>query len=138
MIKSLLAGLLPLSILLMGFAEPKHSKLEITPQKSGQQIEWTFKVIPNPDMAATFDDAPWSLTFKDAKGLKFDGVQTDAKNTAKFSHDKLDRSIPGYKVKATAAGKSGKMKYEFHTFVCTKEKTRCYREVHKGDMDWGV
>lgn len=138
MIKSLIGAILPLSILLMGFAEPKHSKVEVSPKKSGQQLEWTFKVTPNPNMVATFEEAPWSLTLKDTKGLKFEGATADAKSgQVKFAHDKLDQSLPGYKVKATASEKTGKMKYEFHTFICTKEKSRCYREVHKGDLNWG-
>lgn len=137
MIKFLFAGLLPMSVLLMGLAAPKHSTVEITPQKKGQELEWTFKIIAKPGMGATFDDAPWSLTLKDAQGLQFDGA--DAKTgSVKFGHDKLDRNIPGYKIKAKADGKSGKMKYEMHTFICNVEKTRCYREVHKGDIDWGV
>lgn len=139
MIKSFFAGLLPISILMMGFAAPKHSSVEITPQKNGQQLEWTFKVIAKPGMGATFEQAPWSLSFKDAQGLQFEGGTPDPKTgTVKFAHDKLDQKLPGYKVKAKASEKSGKMKYELHTFICTLEKTRCYREVHKGDIDWGV
>jgi hypothetical protein len=52
----------------------------------------------------------------------------------------MDTALPGF-VLTTAArptAPKGQIKYTLTSFICTKEKTQCYREVHTGAFDWSL
>lgn len=114
-----------------GFGEPKHSKIEITSAPSGEQLEFTFKISPTAGHAVTFE-APWKLDLKNHDGLTF--------ASSSFNKDNMDEALPGYKVKTNAKpGKgTGDFEYSLVSFICTTDKTTCYREVHKGKHSWAT
>jgi hypothetical protein len=111
------------------FGEPTHSKIEVAATPAGDQMEFTFKVIANEGHAVTFD-APWKLDLKKHDGLAFD--------KAALNKADMDEKIPGWKVKTSAkpANAQGEMEYQLVAFICTTNKTQCYREVHKGKAAW--
>jgi len=50
----------------------------------------------------------------------------------------MDEKLPGFVV-ATAgkpAKAKGELDYTMVAFVCTKEKTQCFREVYNGKAAW--
>lgn len=114
-----------------GFGEPKNSKVEITTASSGDQIEFTFKVSANAGHAVTFE-APWKLDLKNHDGLSF--------ANSSFNKDNMDEALPGYKVKTNAkpAKQNGEFDFSLVSFICTSDKTTCYREVHKGKHSWAL
>lgn len=109
--------------------KPEHSSVEVTSTKKGDNLEFTFKVKPTAGIHITLE-APWKLALKQTDGLAF--ASTDLNKAA------MDDKLPGYVVATTAApGKvSGKMAYALTAFVCTENKTQCFREVHNGEVDW--
>jgi len=121
-----------LSAQAFAFGEPTHSKVEVTTKEEGKKVTFSFKVVPNKDMVITLD-APWKFEIKDkAAGLKF------AKES--MGKPEMDDKLPGYVVTSSeAAAKSdGEVEYSLVSFICTADKTACYREVHKGTHKWTV
>ena len=114
-----------------GFGEPKNSKIEITSAPAGDQLEFTFKISANAGHAVTFE-APWKLDIKNHDGLAF--------ANSSFNKNNMDEALPGYKVKTNAKpGKqNGEFEYSLVSFICTSDKTTCYREVHKGKHPWAM
>lgn len=114
----------------LGFGnKPEHSSVEVTSTKKGEALEFTFKVIAAPGIKVTLE-APWKLALKQSDGLAF--AATD------FNKAAMDDKLPGYVVATSAApGKdAGKLTYALTTFVCTDNKSQCFREVHNGEVDW--
>jgi hypothetical protein len=111
------------------FGEPKHSKVEVTSSESDKEISFNLKVIPNEELKITHD-APWNLTIKNEQGIAF--------ANSKFVKADMDGKLPGYKIssKSKPTSKAGSFDYKLVSFVCTKDKTSCYREVHKGTHKW--
>lgn len=105
-----------------GFGKPEHSTVSVT--KSGNTIN--IKAIPNEGLKITYD-APWSLKFKNVKGVELE------KNSMK--KDELNTSDASYNIKFSPASKDWNADFEFVSFVCTEDKTKCYREVHKGKIN---
>ncbi len=111
-----------------GFGEPKHSKVEVkaSPTKTGTTFD--LKVVPNSGLKITLD-APWKLVIKNEKGVSF-------KSTTLKKGD-MSEKLPGFHVASSSAPKAGSFDYKLTSFVCTSDKTSCYREVHKGTHSWG-
>jgi hypothetical protein len=109
---------------------PEHSKVAISQKKDGDSLAVVFKVEPNKGMNITLD-APWKLDVE-AKDLSF------AKTT--LAKSDMDTALPGFILKTVAkpAASQGQLKYTLTSFICTKEKTQCYREVHTGTFDWNL
>ena len=124
-----LAAMFALSATVFGFGEPTHSKIEITAAPNGDSTEFTFKILANKGYAVTFD-APWKLDLKKHEGLTF--------ASSALSKNNMDEAIPGFKVKTTAqaGAAAGDIEYSLVSFICTTDKTICYREVHKGKYSW--
>lgn len=115
-----------LAILVMGFGKPKYSSIQVKDDNSKQQM--IFQVVPTENMAINAD-APWKLEITEAKGVDLP--------TRKFGKEQLNEDIPGYAVKLNKAKeKSGSIAYKFIAFICTKDKTQCYREVHNLKHTW--
>jgi hypothetical protein len=117
-----------------GFGKPEHSavKVSVKPGELAKPADpptkiFTFELQMQPDMVLNHD-GPWKLEIKAHDGLGL------AKTT--FDKAELDDKIPGYAVTATAAKAAGELEYQMTVFVCTKEKTQCFREVHKGKYSW--
>lgn len=109
---------------------PEHSKVAVSQKKQGEGLTLSFKIEPNKGMNATFD-APWKLVVE-GKDLNF------AKTT--LGKADMDTALPGFVLTTTARPNApkGQIKYTLTSFICTKEKTQCYREVHTGAFDWSL
>ena len=127
----LTCALVIVSVTAYGFGKPQHSKVSVQSTPKDGNLEFVFKIEPNSDMSVTFD-APWTLDIKNAEGLTL--------SKEKLKKSDLDQKLPGFKVSTTAApkAKSGEVEYKLVSFICTKDKTRCYREVHKGKHNWAA
>ncbi len=108
-----------------------HSKVKVDTVPDGDNLVFTFTNVPD-DGLVTNLEGPWKLDLKSAPGLKL------AKTT--FARAELDEKNASFSFKTTAKpeGKEGVIEYKFITFVCTKDKTTCYRDVHEGKADWKV
>ena len=116
------------SSMAMASGTPEHSHVEVSQMAAPDGLALTFKVKPHDGMTATMD-APWKLEVED-KDLVF------SKNPLVRSD--VDASLPGFVLKATTqpTHTKGLLKYTLTSFICTKEKTQCYREVHSGTFKW--
>ena len=112
--------------ILCGFLPPKHSQLKVEASNKltkGKTTELLFKVVPNDNMLVT-PEGPWKLTIKNHTGLELP--------SATYQDKKFDQSIPGFTVKTKVVGDKVSFDYEVKSFICTKDKKRCYPELHKG------
>ncbi len=114
----------------------KHSNVEATTQFSAGakadapgMLTVQFKVVPNSDMGINLE-GPWSLEIKDAGGLTIE--------TKKLARPQLNEQMPGFSVTASVPpqAQSGKLGYRLVSFICTKDKSVCYRDVHDGTAGW--
>lgn len=104
-----------------GFAAGKAQVSVTAKATSGQKIELTFKTIPADGLAIN-EDGPWSLDVIDSGKISL------TKKTYKRSDWKQD--LAGFVITADATGqKSADIKYKLVSFICTKDKTQCFREV---------
>jgi len=110
-----------------GFGEPKNSKVAIETKTTAEGTAFDFKVVPNENLIVTLD-APWKFVVSEVKGATF--------SETTLKKEQLDQTMPGYKIVSSKNEKSGSFKYKLTSFVCTKDKTSCYREVHKGEHSW--
>lgn len=108
---------------------PKHSAVAVEARAGDGAQQFTFKVEPKNDMIVNFD-APWKLEVKGHDGL------TLPKTT--FARGDLDEKLPGYVVSAKAGKPQGDLEYSLTAFICTKDKTQCFREVHTGKTTWAA
>jgi hypothetical protein len=108
---------------------PQHSKVNATANSAPTGVEFKFVVEANKNMTITFD-APWTLELVNAKDLEF------ASN--RYGKAELDEKLPGFVVKTAKAPSvdKGEVEYKLVAFICTKDKTQCYREVHSGKVGW--
>ncbi|MBF0441595.1 MAG: hypothetical protein HQK54_06795 [Oligoflexales bacterium] len=122
-----------LYLLITGFGEPKNSTLEVNVTKNKEEtLTLLFKVAPKENMSITVD-APWELTMTDTEGLS---LKTD-KNI--FTTKAFDPKIPGFRVesgKINTSKASGVVSYKLKSFICTKDKSQCFQEIHKGNINW--
>ena len=118
-----------------GFGKPEHSVLKIQMNTTiPKATEFSFQVVPNQGMKATLE-APWKLSIDNNKGVLF--------ATKELSLDKLIQGSktapvdPSFELVSTKPlAKVGSFDYRVVSFICTKDQTRCYREVHKGRYNW--
>lgn len=91
------------------------------------KIRFDFKTIPAKGLKIN-TDGPWSLELKSHPGLEL------AKE--KLGRAEFQDAIPGFSLLAKPAEKSGKVDFKMVVFVCTAEKTQCFRDVHQGSINW--
>lgn len=108
---------------------PDHAAVESTAKLDGTNVELSFKIVPDKGMHINLE-GPWKLELKTHDGLPL------AKTT--LTKADLQENLPGFVVKTTAAPskKNGDVEYALTVFVCTEDKTACYREVHNGKTAW--
>ncbi len=109
----------------------KHSKVDVTSVPKAGNLELTFKVLPTNGLHINLD-GPWKLEIKGHEGLAFD------KDT--LAKKDLNEGLTGFVVttKAAPAKPAGELEYALTAFVCTDDKTACFREVHNGKATWSV
>ncbi|MEZ4742193.1 MAG: hypothetical protein R3B45_07080 [Bdellovibrionota bacterium] len=122
-------GSVPLAF---SFGEPKYSKVHLSiKQDKDSTNKLIFRVSADDTMQLSFVNAPWELNLK----------TIDTQPNFKLAKDKytakdLDQGLPGFAVQIpTKELQSGILEYRLIAFICTKEKTRCYREVHKNTVN---
>ena len=107
-----------------------HSSIDVkTAREKDGKLTFTFKVVPGDKMVIN-NDGPWKLDIKKSEGITF--------STTTLPKAEMKESIPGFTLTSAAppAAKSGKVEYQMVAFVCTKDKTLCYRDVHKTTASW--
>jgi hypothetical protein len=108
---------------------PDHSKVAVDAKPAGDKLQLVFKVEPTNGLHINME-GPWKLELKSSDGLAF------AKTT--LGKDAMDEKLPGFTMTTTAkpAKPAGEVEYSLVAFVCTNDKTQCYREVHNGKAAW--
>jgi hypothetical protein len=113
------------------FADPnaKRATVTVQAQKSALAgaVQVQFKTTAGDGLKINAD-GPWKLEIKGATGLKFEKTE--------FKRDTWKENIAGFEVPAkldSTTTKSGDVKYKLTTFVCTIDKSMCYREVVEGN-----
>lgn len=112
--------------------EPKYSKVAAKAEAAQSKLEFEFKIdSTDSDMALSFE-APWKLELVNADGITFSSM--------KLNKAKMDEKLPGWKVQTVSAPtkNQGELAYKLTAFICTKNKTKCFREIHKGKVPWKV
>jgi hypothetical protein len=106
-----------------------HSSIKVDAREVGDVVELTLKTVPNDGLIINLE-GPWKLEVKKADGL------TLAKTT--LTRGEFDEKEAQFKVVTTAkpAKPEGEIEYKYVAFVCTKDKTTCYRDVHEGKSSW--
>ena len=88
---------------------------------SNKKLELTFKTQPADGLVINHD-GPWKLEIKEAGAIKPD--------KSEWKRAEWKEEIGGFIVTADPAGqKSADIKYKLIAFVCTKDKSQCFREV---------
>lgn len=104
-------------------AEVKLTGSYISPTNLNVSVE----VAPIAGHQITLENAPWMLTFSTKKGnLKKAGF------TAKEFAQDLPKSKIGLEFEASALGEMPT--YKLVSFICTNNKTQCFREIYKGKV----
>lgn len=126
--KFVLAALVAVSSAVAQGAE-LHSSIKVESKKVGDNLELTLKTVPNEGLIINLE-GPWKVEVKKADGL------TLAKST--LVRGDFDEKDAQFKVVTTAkpAKPEGEIEYKYVAFVCTKDKTQCFRDVHEGKAAW--
>lgn len=113
-------------------AEPdKHSSVAVTTAAKGANLELTFKILPTSGLHINLE-GPWKLQMKTHDGLSFDNDTLVRKD--------LNEGLTGFVVtsKSAPTKPAGAIDYTLIAFVCTNDKTSCYRDVHNGKAAWSA
>jgi hypothetical protein len=128
MIKNLLS-IFSAALFSIAASAPQHSKVEfsyVTAADGSSKLG--FRVVPNAGLKIT-PDAPWKLQIKSAEGIELGATE--------FDRTKFSEKVPGFEVPVSKINApSGKLSFKLISFVCTENKTQCYREVHEQTSEW--
>jgi hypothetical protein len=107
----------------------EHSALKPQVTNNGHAVEAVFVITANPGLELTFD-APWTLEVSNTKNL-------DVTDKNDLVVKDFDKSVSGMRFKAKASQKAESISFDYKikAFVCTKDKTRCYPQTHKGSIE---
>jgi hypothetical protein len=116
----------PGSILAAGKA-----KVEVSAKaQADKRVELTFKTLPSTDLAIN-KDGPWKLEILSSGKLKFDKKE--------LKRADWKEEIAGFTmVSSPAKTKKETIKYKLTAFICTQDKSQCFREVVEGvtNINW--
>jgi len=98
-------------------------------QLKDQKISFKFTLNIPKDLVFN-DEGPWKLKLKTHEGLSFDKEELTVKDVKK--------DVPGFVIttREKPSKTNGAMDYTLTSFVCAKDKSKCYREVHNGTTNW--
>lgn len=104
---------------------PAKAIVQVSSVKDKGSKKLIFKTIANEGLVVNAE-GPWHLEIKDAKGIKPTAMD--------FKRSDWKQDIAGFEVPLAedSAAKSAEVQYKLTAFICTKEKTQCYREVIEG------
>lgn len=107
------------------------AKVEVSAKvQADKRVELTFKTLPLTDLAIN-KDGPWKLELLSSGKLKFDKKE--------FKRAEWKEDIAGFTVVSSPAKTKGEtIKYKLTAFICTKDKSQCFREVVEGvtNVNW--
>ena len=105
-----------------------HSAVAVKGRWEGKALSLDFVVEPQSALHIN-DEGPWRLELA--------AVPAPLKLTkSTWDRSDFDAKLPGFKVRGEALGAapvSGKVAYKLTAFVCTNDKTQCYRDVLTGE-----
>jgi hypothetical protein len=106
-------------------APSEKAKVIVSSSKEGKSIKLTFATHPGDGLKINAE-GPWKLEIKQVKGAKL--------NTLELKRDAWKSDISGFQVTGTPESNSKvlEVQYKMTTFVCTTDKSMCYREVVDG------
>jgi hypothetical protein len=121
-IKIVLAALSIVSFMTpMAYAAGKATVNVSAKSISSKKIELTFKTQPAEGLVINHE-GPWKLEIKDAGTIKPDKTE--------WKRSDWREDIGGFMVTANPGSqKSAEIKYKLVAFICTKDKSQCFREV---------
>lgn len=93
---------------------------------SNESSDLIIRVVPNEGLQLTYE-GPWTLNITNMKNFNFEKT--------KFTKSDMNTDTGEFKISGAKLGKNWNADYELVSFVCTKDKTRCFREVHKGKLN---
>lgn len=118
-----------------GYARKMFSSLEITKIQSTGDVknqknkQLQFKIVPKPGLVVN-EDGPWSLDITTSEKSSLTLMKT------KYSKKEMDLKLPGVVVSYEKSGTEvSSLDYKFLAFVCTKDKKKCYFDIHKGTYE---
>jgi hypothetical protein len=109
----------------IAFGETSNATVEVVQEAQGEKVALTFKVVPQNNLVVN-DEGPWALNLAPSQDF--------AKKIEKVKYTKsdFDFKIPGIKIAIPTPEKAQEdLEYSLTAFICTADKTRCYREVIK-------
>ena len=107
-----------------------HSKLNATVRKDSKgHRHFTFALTPGAGLVKNLE-GPWALDVSDAPELSF--------QKPKLGKADLNETDLSFSLETSTPPKTekGKLNYKFVGFVCTADKSKCFRDVHKGSVMW--
>lgn len=98
------------------------ASVQVTAVKSGGEVNLTFSTLPVGDLVIN-SEGPWKLEIKSTKGIQ--------PTKLIYKVDEWKKDISGFivPIKVNQGVKSGDVEFKLTSFVCTKDKSMCYREV---------
>lgn len=122
-LKLVIAGIFTLSAPSYAAAKgPAKAKVEVTSVKEKDATKLVFKTVPADGLVVNAE-GPWKLEIKNITGAK------SATNELKRSDWQQDTA--GFTLPITLDGKAktADVQFKLISFVCTKDKSQCFREV---------
>jgi hypothetical protein len=126
-IKSFWVAAILMFVAPMALAQGLHSKVEAKSSSKDGQVILQFSIKTDADNVVN-DEAPWKFELK-----KFDGLKVE---TPLIKGSDLVKTLPLLTVKATPTAASGTAEWSLVAFVCSKDKSNCFRDVHNGTLAW--
>jgi hypothetical protein len=109
--------LLPSQLLATGRATVEVNA-KVLPKK---RVELAFKTHPSEDLAIN-KDGPWKLILLSTGKLKF--------HKKEYKRSEWNEEIAGFNIVSSPTNiKSETIKYKLIAFICTKDKSQCYRDI---------
>ncbi len=111
------------------FGKPDHSEISVQYTQKEENGKFVFKATPKGALVANFSSAPWSMKIRNSTNIEFIKKILDV--------GMLDKNLPGFHLSATLNNREDfSFDFDFVAFVCTKDKTKCYRDSHKRTCHW--
>ncbi|MEY4630388.1 MAG: hypothetical protein RIQ81_508 [Pseudomonadota bacterium] len=91
------------------------------------QLKFDFKTLPGKGLKIN-TEGPWSLEIKTHQGLVLEKT--------KMGRSDFKEDLAGFSMVSKPEKKLGKITYKMVVFVCTENKSQCFRDVQQGSFDW--
>ncbi len=111
------------------FSEELHSSVRTKTEKKTNEIHFNFTAEPTGGMKLNYE-GPWALSLSDVDGIEL------PKNSFKLSDFTQEPKEASVNFNTKKLKEQGKLNYRLTAFSCTEDKTKCFRDVHKGNLNW--